>query len=134
MKNRAKCKLCSSIIQSFHSTDIVFCKCGEISVENGDALKCTAKDWGNFLRVDDEGNEIIIQVKDSLTNQETQNHNDTKHIPSKIELLGMLHEMIKSVERLPQHAMNAPITHYDYVSLLILLAALFEADSCNDDI
>lgn len=134
MKNRAKCKLCSTVIESFHATDLLQCKCGEISVYGGDALKCAAKDWGNFLRIDDEGNEIIIKVSELSTNQETQNNNDTKHIPSKKELLEMLHEMIKSVEGLPQHAMNAPITHYDYASLLILLAALFEADSCKDDI
>ena len=67
MRNRAKCKLCQSTIESFHPTDLVLCKCGEISVDAGEGLKCAAKSWENFLRVDDEGNEIIVKVE-SKTN------------------------------------------------------------------
>jgi hypothetical protein len=132
MKNRAKCKLCSSIIESHHSTDYIYCKCGEIYVDGGDALRCGAKDWGNFLRIDDDGNEIIIKLKEdsSLTpeSQETNNTQNTQHKPSKNELLEMLKEMIANIESLPSNAMSSYITHYDYVSLLILLAALFKAD------
>lgn len=47
--------------------------------------------------------------------------------PSKAELLGMLDDMLASIERLPPHAMITPISHYDYSALLILLSALFKA-------
>ncbi len=48
--------------------------------------------------------------------------------PTKKEkLLDILNEMIKSYENLPDHAMMAPITHYDYVSLLMLFRELFKA-------
>lgn len=146
MKNRAKCKLCSSIIESFHSTDWVICKCEEIAVGGGDAMNCAAKEWNNFLRIDDEGKEIIPKILDSglnepadksaETNQESQNTDphQINHIPNRTELIDMLSEMIKNIENLPQYVMSSPITHYDFCSLLILITALFRTDSCKDDI
>lgn len=101
-------------------------------MDGGDALRCGSKDWSNFIRVDDEGNEIIVKVKESplliSEKQETKNSQNAQHKPSKVELLEMLQEMIKSIESLPQGAMSSYITHYDYVLLLILLSALFRAD------
>ena len=35
MRNRAKCKLCSSVIESYHRYDEVSCKCGEINISGG---------------------------------------------------------------------------------------------------
>ncbi len=143
MKNRAKCKLCSSIIESFHTTDYVSCKCDEISVSGGDKMECSAKNWDNFMRVDDLGNEIIVKVKKDLneiiqnpTNKTSKQDNESsgddtdnpKHLYTKQELLNMLSEMIKNIENLPQHAMISPINHYDFSSLLILLLALFKED------
>lgn len=122
MRNIAKCKLCSSIIESFHSTDYVICKCGEISVDAGESLKCYAKDWKNFLRIDDNGNEIQVKVQEEKTIDE----NIKK--PNKEELLDMLDEMVKNIERLPQQAMTSPINHYDYYSLLLLLSSILRSD------
>lgn len=125
MKNRAKCKLCNSIIESFSRTDYVSCKCGEIAIEGGDQLyKTYARDFANFLRIDDEGNEIIVKVesKDKIEPVEI----NTK--PSKHELLEMLDEMRKAVERLPQDAMFTPITHADFCSLIMLLSSILRAE------
>jgi hypothetical protein len=144
MKNRAKCKLCSSVIESFHPTDFVICKCGEIHVEGGDAMKCAAKNWSNFLRVDDEGNEIIVKVESSSNPQKSGSQNsiecdsnnsnqDGHKKPSKAELIDMLKEMIKSIENLPEYAMSTPITHYDFSSLLILILAFFSEDCISDN-
>jgi len=117
MKNRAKCKLCNSVIESFHDTDYVMCSCGAISVDGGSAMRCSAIKWENFVRVDDEGNEIVVKVQGEESNVLK---------PSKKDLLFMLDEMIKNIEHLPQHVMNSPISHYDYVSLLILLQSIFK--------
>ena len=121
MKNRAKCKLCGSIIESFHSTDYVMCKCAEIFVDGGDAMRCGALKWKNFVRVDDEGHEIIPRVVDS---------DEYVKKPNKEELLKMLDEMIDSYEKLPTHAKSKPnITSYDMLSLLLLLSSILRADS-----
>lgn len=125
MRNRAKCKLCQTVIESIHQHDYVTCKCGEISVDGGDAYcRCSAISWENFLRIDDENNEIIVTIK-----------NDTvvavlpKSKPTRKELLDMLSEMIAGYERLPSAAMSEPITHYDFVSSLLLIAEVLRADS-----
>lgn len=124
MKNRAKCKLCQSIIESFHKYDYVECKCGEIAVDGGDSLKCMANDFNNFVRVDEEGNEIVVTVKPK---------EEITHVPTKIEMLDMLDQMIKSIEALPQQAMITPITHYDFVSALLLLSSILRED-CKESI
>ena len=123
MRNRAKCKLCNSIIESFHSTDLVFCTCGEIGLDKGEGMKCIAKDWKNFLRVDDQDNIIIPKIADN----EVKEALDTPK-PTKKELLEMLDAMIDNIEKLPNQAMHTPINHYDYCSGLILLRELFRSD------
>lgn len=97
------------------------CKCGEISVDGGDAMRCAAKDWSNFVRVDDNGNEIAVRIKDD-TNVKPLDIPKAK--PTKKELLAMLDEMISNIEKLPQEAMLMPITHYDFVSSLLLLSEI----------
>lgn len=130
MRNRAKCKLCSSIIESFHPTDLVMCKCGEISVNDGAGMRCSADNWNNFLRVDDEGNEIVVSIARSFSDDK-----EAAAIapipasrPTKKELLDMLDEMVKNIEALPQNAMSQPITHYDFASALLLLSSILRAD------
>ena len=121
MRNRAKCKLCDSVIESLSVNDMISCKCGEIDIWGGeDNFKCAAKNFQNFLRVDDENNEIIVQVKGAIEYSSSK--------PNKKELLEMLDNMIKTYEALPPHAMQAPINHYDFASSLILLSSLFKAD------
>ncbi len=115
MRNRAKCKKCESIIESVGARDCVQCKCGEISVMGGQALGCSALDWANFLRVDDQGNEIVPTIKEAP--QLTRG-----------DLLGALDEMIKRIEAMPPNAMVVSINHYDFVSLLILLSSIFRFD------
>jgi len=126
MRNRAKCKLCNSVIESFHKGDYVNCKCGEISVFGGsDEMRCSANEWANFLRVDDKGNEIVVTVKGDDKPVEAISK------PNRNDLLGMLDDMAKSIEGLPQQAMSMPVTNYDLLSLLLLLSALLRADDCR---
>lgn len=124
MRNRAKCNLCKTIIESFHSTDYVVCNCGEIFVDGGSALGCGANEWANFLRVDDEGNEIIVKVQE----KEDRKPIEEFHKPTRKELLDILDDMRKNIENLPSHAMSLPITHYDYCSLLILLSSILRSE------
>lgn len=113
MRNRAKCKLCNDLIESFHRHDYVACGCGEISLVGGlDYLGCGAKNWCNFLRVDDEGKEITVQVvekREDIAREEQSS------------VLELIEGMIKGLEGLPQTAMETPITHYDFHSILLLL-------------
>lgn len=123
MRNRAKCKLCKTVIEAFYANDYVSCKCGEIAVEGVESLRCFATHWENFLRIDDEGNEIIVNVRNSNM-QEKENVEK----PNKKDIIDMLDEMINSYEKLPQHVMMAPITHSDFVSALLLISSILRAD------
>ncbi len=123
MKNRAKCKLCHCIIESFHDTDYVICKCGQITVSGGLKMECSAIDWCNFLRVDDQGNEIIVKVKD-LKEDVKPLYNEN---PTREDKLKMLDEMIKTYENLPTYALQSPITGYDFTSALILISSILRS-------
>ena len=116
MRNRAKCKLCKSVIESRFNGDYVVCSCGEIGIDGGEEkYAVSARDYSNFLRIDDEDNEIEVKV----IGEEQQGR------PTREELIGSLGEMIKRIEELPKHAMLTNINHYDWCSLLILLHSIF---------
>lgn len=120
MKNRAKCKLCDSVIESFIENDYVTCKCGEIAISGGAyRLDVYAKDFGNFLRIDDADNIIIPVVKEKI---------ETKKNLKREELLETLDHMVKTYEQLPSSALSAPLTHYDALSILTLISALLRCD------
>jgi len=127
MRNRAKCRLCGSIIESFHYYDHIECKCGEISITGGpDTFKTASKDpsYKNFIRVDDENNEIAVKVS------EFHNEKVPYEVPklTRDDYLKMLDDMIKNIENLPSHAMQLPITHYDLYSSLLLLSTILRAE------
>ena len=122
MRNRAKCKKCQFTIESFHRYDYVVCKCGEISINGGtDKYECGAKDWNNFIRIDDDENEIPIKVKES-TEEKVQEVN----VPSKEELIVMMDEMISYIEKLPEQAKYAPVSQYDFYSFMMIISALMK--------
>ncbi len=125
MRNRAKCKKCGDVIESYHENDYVSCNCDEISIAGGTtSLKAAAKEWKNFLRVDDLGNEIIVEVK----NIEKEEEIYTPSRPNKKELINMLDEMIKKIEDLPPLAMSTPINHYDMASFMLLISSILQTD------
>jgi hypothetical protein len=113
---------------SYHQFDYVECKCGEITVEGGDAMRCAAKSWDNFLRVDDEGREYPIKIEE-LSKFELADmvpYPPDRPKLTKEDLITTIVEMRKSIENLPSHAMQSPLTHYDMLSLLMLLESLFK--------
>lgn len=127
MKNRAKCKVCNDILESFHIYDYVTCTCGEISISGGnDKLECSAKDWINFLRIDDEGNEIVVKLKDDV---EMNSSNDKESpIMTRDDKIDMLEAMIKNIENLPQRAMLAPVNHYDLCTYMVLVLSILKGE------
>lgn len=127
MKNKAKCKLCQDIIESFHSTDHVQCKCTALALGGGLAMKIWCDNWEDVLRIDDNGNELPIKSNDCLIKKDEKEEISYPK-QSKEDLINQLHEMAKYIETLPQHAMSSPISHYDLFSLTALLVAIFRSD------
>lgn len=129
MRNRAKCALCKETLESFHETDYVACKCGEISITGG-AMRfmSSAKDYSNFLRLDDDDNEIPVKVieKGDPIPEEASKPLESD-LPKRDQLLNLLDEMIKDIEKMPDLAMRTPVSHYDHLSLLLLLSSILRA-------
>lgn len=127
MRNRAKCKLCNQIIESFLRHDYVACNCGEIAVDGGSYyFKCSAKNPDNFIRLDDNGHEIITKWcdKEDMITEETL-------IPDypaiKKELLDMLDAIVKRYEDLPLSAQSSPVTVADLSNVVSLISSILRA-------
>jgi hypothetical protein len=127
MRNKAKCKLCNWVIESFFYGDNVFCKCGEIAVMDGAALRTWANNYDNFLRVDDEGNGIIVkyETKDSSKENDDAPANPPKEL-TRNEMIQMLDELIKADENLPEQVQRAPITNYDLLRYMLLISNILK--------
>jgi hypothetical protein len=127
MRNRAKCKLCGDIIESFHPSDSVGCKCGEIAVSGGAALYTFANDYENFLRIDDCGNEIIVNYKERKNKIDSEKQADEPPQGSTIDdLINELDERVKYIENLPQHASASPVNHYEVAMFMLVISTILK--------
>lgn len=120
------------IIESFHEHDRVECKCGEISISGGNTKYITAaRDYANFLRVDENDNEIRVTVQDSPKEMpvlQPEQISAPVRQPSRAEFINELQTMFNEIERLPQNAQFAPVTQYDHYRLIGLLLVILRLD------
>jgi len=106
--------------------DFVECPCKEICVHGGNKNYCGAKDWGNFVRIDDEGNEVEIKVQDKkepLTSNEKIE--EKKPLISLEDKLDALKLMIEDYESLPSHGQYQTVSVADHLSMLLIVESLF---------
>jgi len=155
MKNRAKCKLCEDVLESFHRYDYQVCKCGEISITGGsDVYECAAKEWKNFLRVDDNNNLIVVKTFDKKIDQRVNektdesvkekedesvkekadeniqektnvNANNKKYI--KNQLFEIMKKFIDDIDSLPIHARHQAVTHSDLSAFANVVYSILQA-------
>jgi len=131
-RNRAKCKLCGSIVESILPVDLQMCECGEIGVDGG--LEKYLTIFGsaeNFIRIDDEGHEMPIQVIDEKKEdskpwiksalQEEIKDETTLPAPDRKDLIEYLKLYIEQFDRLPEHAKYQSATVYDMQSFAQLM-------------
>jgi len=118
MRNRAKCKKCECILESFFPDDYVHCKCGEIAIKGS---KRMAVNWENFLSIHDDDSEHPVKI---VEKDEIKESIDQK--PTRDELIQMLDSMEDAMHRLPPEAMTQPITHYDFASLIVLVSSILK--------
>ena len=125
MRNRAKCKLCNEIIESTMRNDYVSCKCGEIAVDGGQEYShCAAKNWPNFLRIDDSGNEIEIKV---VEKSETPASIPQAKL-TRQECIELIKDQIRICDLDNAERARQPLTNYDLGSVLYLLLALASSE------
>lgn len=85
-------------------------------------MRCFSNSWDNFVRVDDEGNEIVPEIIDDFIPVE-----ERRSKPSKKELLEMLDSLITSYEKLPSSALSSPASNSDLHSALLILSSLIKS-------
>jgi hypothetical protein len=120
VKNRAKCRLCSSIIESHFMGDVVTCKCGEITVYDGAALRMECRNIENFLRVDDLGNEIVVTYVDKQPDSQEDEpiHKELEGI-GKSDLIDFLDHKVKQFANLPDHVKLSHVTCVDLYDFML---------------
>lgn len=123
MRNRAKCRLCKSELESLTRYDVVSCACGEIDIWGGvDELRSRARDYANFLRLDDEGKEIEVKVIDNANNkEEVPVTEEVKHDITREDKVKLVNSMLDYYERLPQHVLISAPTQYDLKAIYVLI-------------
>ena len=127
-RNTAKCKLCNQIIESYHSNDYCLCSCGEIYVDGGPfGMRCGARNWENFVRVDENGNEVIPKIVDptdaSIVADTTNGVKVGLTFDDALEQLKHLETVYKD---LPQQVLYSSLSHSDMSSVLTLLVRVFD--------
>lgn len=132
MRNRAKCKSCGDLLESFHRHDFVSCKCGEISIEGGEVVfKCFSKNWENFIRIDDDGNEVSVKVVEK-DNQEEPVHREKSYALGRKDKIKMLKTLTENISNLPESAMSLPVSHYDLYSFMLVVSELFSEELSSE--
>lgn len=134
MRNRAKCKLCEEVIESLHRNDFVSCKCGEIAIDGGlDYLRSVARDYSNFLRVDDEGSERpVAYVNKNPTDGQVDKvaEEEPKHVLSRADKMRELERFFdhENFDRLPDYQKYSFVTNAQFQSLGLLLISILRDD------
>ncbi len=130
MRNRAKCKACGDVLESFLRNDYITCKCGQVSIYGGEWVFGTeAIDYSNFLRIDETGREIPVTYIEKQTVQEEKKE-DSKPEPElrREVFIHELDRMIQSFEELPEHAKRSSVSHYDLISLMLLVSNILKRE------
>lgn len=125
MRNRAKCKLCSSIIESLTKEDHISCECGEIEISGGnEAFLIKAKDFTNFIRIAEDDSEIKPVIMEKKKEQlplpaEMQEQKIT-------QTAAIFKEMVQRLERMKIEELTSPMSHQDFLYFLYLFADFLE--------
>lgn len=126
MKNRAKCKLCLTIIESHFEGDVCYCRCGEICVFGGPSMDMSPFGSPHFLRVDDLGNEVVVQYKSVNETKESDDAVDQE--PEQLHVEDPLH-YLESIFELDEQFLNKghnqPMTRSEVMLYMRAIIKLF---------
>ncbi len=129
MRNRAKCKLCGDILESFYLNDVVECSCGEITIWGGlYELNSKANDYENFLRIDEDGNEITVRFLQKGEEDKEEELYEIKGRLSKKEAIELMERTLKGMQDSLDHSMNRYVNYYDFCYYLSLILSALRED------
>lgn len=79
------------------------------------------------MRVDDQGNEIMVKVAEEKEHPQPTQEPDPIVLTRK-DKVDMLDRMIESWEKLPPQALAGPVSGSDLCSLMLLLSSILKSD------
>lgn len=125
-RNRAKCKLCSSIIESHFEGDVAVCACGAITVFGGESMDMAPFGSPNFMRVDDLGNEVLVQYRDiQADKQSEEDMNHHQEYTSYKEAVNELQRLIDADEHFVKNGDDSPIRRCDLLQYMNRIINIF---------
>jgi hypothetical protein len=96
-------------------------------VYDGAAMRMQCNNIENFLRVDDNGNEIVVHYVDQ---HEGKSDDYSPDEPPKSftynECVEMLENRVKYYGELPEHVLQSPIDHCDLVNFMLDVLNIFK--------
>ena len=81
---------------------------------------------GDLLEVETQQEKGQIKEKEKANENIDKNHHNFWN--KEASICNLLEEMINNIKSLPSHAMQAPVTHYDFYCLLSALSSFFKPD------
>jgi len=109
----------NSIVESHLPDEIVKCKCGMIAVCDGPAMRMWPANSPFFVRVDDQGNEIVVKyVSSPDSEKDEQSPNDDKENLSIQDAIEALERSIQYNEQLPYHEQFSFVTTNEVTAYL----------------
>ena len=132
--NRAKCALCGDIVESCFSYDEAVCRCGEVHVKGGElqGFKPSSGNWSNILAVDDIGNRICTDEKDSDSSAKDDSSSEmpgqTIGGISKQEMIQAFADNLASIEKLPNHVLDSFVTTRHFLDCMLIIANILKRD------
>lgn len=126
MRNRAQCKLCKDVVESFQEFDYVSCKCDEIAITGGTVkYECFAKNWENFLRVDDNGD--VIPIRLAAKEDVIEKYINEPAPVSKGELIEELARLVSYSETMSDQALSQPVSQYELLRFISLIVTILKS-------
>lgn len=118
MRNRAKCRLCGDILESFHEHDLVQCRCKEIAITGGNYKPHRmTRHAENFILINDDGKEEAFTPYEEKSLEQIQE----QKVMTKEEAIQELENMVKFMENMREQALYSHVTQCDLYRFMALL-------------
>lgn len=97
-------------------------------------MRSWADDYANFLRVDDLGNEIIIEYREQKKDVAEDNNPDKPPKELRIEeLIQELESFTQYINRLPEHELKSPVSQSEMAIFMLIVTAILKKGLLPND-
>ena len=104
---------------------MVSCPCNEISIDGGTKkFRAAARDFKNFVRIDDEGNEVAVTLVDKP--EPFISKEEKPLVDTYADKLAILMEMIDEAEKEHEHMSYANLSKREFAEAMLVIYSLLK--------